>query len=160
MLLFTSDTVSLVKTLGLYLIGAAFSAIHLGAWNWQFPSTLIQHLWRIFGAISVGSALVCISLVLVRRVDAEKVFKKRHDTTFNIAVAVVFFLLSIPYAGSRLVLIVLTFYCFTSMPAFLKVIPNSNSQGTNTGKEQPEMPQLLTQGYTPLRLGHQSTRQY
>lgn len=117
LLMFTVDTAGLAQTVALYLIGAAFSAIHLGAWNWQFPSPIIQHLWRIFGTISVGSALACVPLVFVRRLDGRKLLGKRYEDLFDMVVAGLFMLLYIVYAVSRLVLIVLTFYCFTSMPA-------------------------------------------
>lgn len=40
-----------------YLAAVGFSVIHLLAWNWKFPSPLIQQLWRWF---NLGAAAISI----------------------------------------------------------------------------------------------------
>ncbi len=42
----------------MYLTGTIFSAIHLPAWHWVFPSLLVQKAWRIFAAMAVGASLL------------------------------------------------------------------------------------------------------
>jgi hypothetical protein len=37
--------------------GAAFSALHIAAWNWNFPTTIERSLWRIS---SLGATVACI----------------------------------------------------------------------------------------------------
>ncbi len=50
--------------IALYLTGAIFSAIHLVAWNWEFPSPLIQTLWRCFGTLALAMTLFPLSVAL------------------------------------------------------------------------------------------------
>jgi hypothetical protein len=115
-LMFTYGYSHLARTMALYLVGAAFSAIHLGAWNWQFPSATIQLLWRVFGTISVASALACVPLVFMRRVYSKGWKNKLLAAVFDRLVFGLFCLQYVVYFISRLVLLGLTFYCFTTMP--------------------------------------------
>jgi len=103
----------LTATLALYATGTLFSALHVAAWNWEFPSSTVKELWRIFAIAAAGTGLVTILMAIV-------VF------TFDInmvglvgKVILVFFLFSLPfvYVVSRMGLVVLIFYCFSSMPA-------------------------------------------
>lgn len=109
LLIFNHSGKDRARTIGLYLIGAAFWAIHLGAWNFQFPSLIIQRLWRVFSIISVGTSLACIPMVFIR-----KMAPKRDAP--NLLIFGLFLLLFVVYGLSRVALLVLTFYCFTSMP--------------------------------------------
>jgi hypothetical protein len=38
-------------------IGAAFSALHITAWNWDFPTPIERNLWRMS---SLGATVACI----------------------------------------------------------------------------------------------------
>ncbi|KAL3442414.1 hypothetical protein BJX65DRAFT_321536 [Aspergillus insuetus] len=71
----------------------AFSAIHLIAWNWQFPSPAVRIMWRSF---SLGA--ICIPLAGI----------------FLISIVTI---MPLFYGVCRLGLVVLIFYCFSSMPA-------------------------------------------
>ncbi len=115
-LMFTYGYSDLARTMALYLVGAAFSAIHLGAWNWQFPSLLVQQLWRTFGTIAVATALACVPLVFIRRVYSKGWSDKFIADIFDRLVFGLFCLQYVVYFVSRLALLGLTFYCFTAMP--------------------------------------------
>jgi len=101
------------RTIAFYATSMLFSALHVAAWNWEFPSSTVKELWRIFAIAAAGTGLVTILMAIV-------VF------TFDInmvglvgKVILVFFLFSLPfvYVVSRMGLVVLIFYCFSSMPA-------------------------------------------
>ncbi len=94
----------------LYIAGAIFSAIHLTAWNWEFPSPLVQTLWRCSSVVALGLSL---SPVLAYAI---LLFIARY---MNVTTLAIFLLWSglAAYALSRLMLIAITLYCFTSMPA-------------------------------------------
>ncbi|KAK0614442.1 hypothetical protein B0T14DRAFT_570377 [Immersiella caudata] len=89
------------------VVGAAFSAVHLAAWNWEFPSSVVRLLWRVstmtaFTTPFLMTILSAVPLWCPRlRVIADG---------FNI------FCLAV-YCVARLSVIVLAFYCFSSMPA-------------------------------------------
>jgi len=87
--------------------GAAFSAVHLAAWNWEFPSLVVRYLWRAstmtaFTTPFVMSIFSAIPLCCPRL--------RNIGDLFN------YFLLAL-YCVARLSMIGLTFYCFSSMPA-------------------------------------------
>jgi hypothetical protein len=90
-------------------VGTVISGLHIAAWSWDFPSYTILILWRVFSVAATCSLLVLylvISLLLV--IDAVY-----EDVTFygtNLFIWVI-------YIISRLGLIFLVFYCFSSMPA-------------------------------------------
>lgn len=103
-------------TLALYLSGMAFSAVHVAAWNWTFPSRLIQILWRTSTVAAFGASflpLACVFLGICYRWVSQDWLES--------AIAYLFF--GIGYGGvgiyvvARLVILFLTFYCFTAMPA-------------------------------------------
>ncbi len=102
----------LPPTIAVYLTGTIFSAIHLAAWNWDFPSPLIQTLWRYFGLLALA---MCLLPMLVMPLASHAA-----NTRWEIRLTLLVFcmcLQSLVYAVSRVALIVLTFYCFKSMPA-------------------------------------------
>lgn len=105
-----------------YAASMAVSAIHLAAWNWEFPSPLVQTLWRVFGLIGVTtSALPCLLLVGPRLVHFVKDLSSDHDGWL---LPVLLFFLYIGtsvaafcYIIARLSLLSLALCCFYSMPA-------------------------------------------
>ena len=112
-------------TQALYLCGMAFSAIHLIAWNWQFPNHLVQTLWRAAALVSfvvptLPSVLSPFFYVVITLAKLEGFIGK----TFSLVVAVMSDILPalsslmlVCYVSSRLLIWALTLYCFTSMPA-------------------------------------------
>jgi hypothetical protein len=98
-----------------YLTATMFSAFHIGAWNWEFPTPTIRMIWRSFALAATGACpLVIMNIfgqVLVYIVS-EFVW-----TLYVCFAAVFFFFLGVTYVVARLGLIVLIFYCFCSMPA-------------------------------------------
>lgn len=91
-----------------YVSGTLFSAFHVLAWNWDFPSPSIRIAWRVFAVVATCANPVFIFLVFMDDVISNYDF---HTP------------LSFPIIGSlgvyflaRLGLIVLIFYCFYSMP--------------------------------------------
>jgi hypothetical protein len=100
------------RMLAFYATGVLFSALHLAAWNWEFPSPIARELWRIFAIIATGTGPATI--LLMSAAAALEAFD------FYVPDAVVVFLMYFPvfvYAASRIGLVVLIFYCFSSMPA-------------------------------------------
>ncbi len=98
--------------IALYLTGAIFSAIHLVAWNWEFPSPLIQTLWRCFGTLALAMTLFPLSVALWGFIHE----KPSGDVAGRVS-SFVFLCGCSVYVLSRLALMGLTLYCFTSMPA-------------------------------------------
>ncbi|KAK3370969.1 hypothetical protein B0T24DRAFT_680108 [Lasiosphaeria ovina] len=102
----------MVPTVALSLSGTAFAAIHLAAWNWEFPSPLIQSLWRSFAVTAlVTSFLPFVQHVLFSAVDS------LSDGVALLLFWIPAFIMSLSYIVARLGILVLTFYSFTSMPA-------------------------------------------
>ncbi|KAL3470351.1 hypothetical protein BJX99DRAFT_251265 [Aspergillus californicus] len=98
----------------------AFSATHLIAWNWEFPSPTIRILWRTFSLISTCGPLTLLfsGLFVVRVVPPNR------SKLFGKIILPTFYTLGVLYAVSRLGLIVLIFYCFSSMPASVYQTPD------------------------------------
>ncbi|KAK1752040.1 hypothetical protein QBC47DRAFT_389503 [Echria macrotheca] len=109
----TSDV---YPTLALYLTGMVFSAIHVAAWNWEFPSRLIQILWRTSTMAAFGASFlpfICMPIVYIgNRVDYGLL-----DDTLNFSFVVLGSGLAGIYVIARLLILFLTFYCFTAMPS-------------------------------------------
>jgi len=116
-------------TLVLYLAGACFSSTHLVAWNWSFPTPLVQTLWRIFSVMAFVSSFFplatlfayILSIILAcffPCILSSDLFTSERPihmiyTLFLILAAICF----VGYVVARVTLLVLTFYCFASMPA-------------------------------------------
>ncbi len=89
-------------------VGAAFSAVHLVAWNWDFPSPLIRILWRAFALTAVVTSIsLCLFLLLT----------KTDQPFIQGVVGLGGGGCVLLYCASRLAILVLTLYCFSSMPA-------------------------------------------
>ncbi len=116
-------------TLSLYLSGMAFSAVHVAAWNWEFPSRGIKIMWRISTAAAFGASFlpfVLMSLGLLWKGVQEAGDRPYGPPSWGKKkiLAVIRFLFGgtgwgvlALYVVARLVILVLTFYCFTAMPA-------------------------------------------
>jgi hypothetical protein len=54
------------QNVAFYTVATLFSAVHIGAWNWEFPSPVTRLLWRIFGvlATAAGPYFVVVLLAL------------------------------------------------------------------------------------------------
>ncbi|PMD31518.1 hypothetical protein L207DRAFT_640790 [Hyaloscypha variabilis F] len=100
------------RTLALYAIGTLFSALHLAAWNWEFPSSTVRKLWRIFAitATVTGPATILFVFALL-------VLLAFDINVSDTIMSRVFLFFIFIYAASRIGLVVLIFYCFSSMPA-------------------------------------------
>jgi len=88
-------------------VGVLFSALHLAAWNWDFPSPLIRTLWRVFALVAlITSFSTCFFGPLTT-------YSRKAIRVVSTLLCVTSFFL---YCASRLGILVLTLYCFSSMP--------------------------------------------
>ncbi|KAG5659532.1 hypothetical protein KAF25_002091 [Fusarium avenaceum] len=94
-----------LSSTALYLKLIGFSVIHLLAWNWEFPTPLIQNLWRLFNLGTAVVSILPVSVYVVWRVS------ERFESMGISFVAII-----IVYALLRLGVLGLTFYCLSSMP--------------------------------------------
>lgn len=102
------------RAITFYAAGTLFSAFHIGAWNWEFPSPIIRTLWRTFALAATGTGPAAIFLMSFYVVI---LYPKFPSDSIWYIIAFLMFLLALIYIISRLALIVLIFYCFSSMPA-------------------------------------------
>lgn len=86
-----------------YGTALTFSALHIVAWNWSFPSPIIRTLWRSFSFAATAAVPIPL-LVEFWSVPAS-------------LVGYIIYVSGVIYGISRLGLIVLIFYNFSSMPA-------------------------------------------
>ncbi|KAK0704297.1 hypothetical protein B0H67DRAFT_521349 [Lasiosphaeris hirsuta] len=104
-----------------YTTGLFFSAVHLAAWNWRFPSPLIQILWRWFATAALVTSLSPLYMVplVMLTADARDRWAGSYfgwDTPAENITAVASLFMFAIYIISRLAVLALTFYCFRSMP--------------------------------------------
>jgi hypothetical protein len=99
-----------------YAASTLFSAFHIGAWNWEFPTLTIRTIWRSFALAATGAAPLAVVVVIigVAITDLRSISTLRAVCT--VAIAGALGLLLTAYVLARLRLIVLVFYCFSSMP--------------------------------------------
>jgi len=102
------------RSITFYVAGTLFSAFHIIAWNWDFPSPIVRLLWRTFALAATGTSPVVFLVFFLSRIITHF---QGDSTTHDITLLIVAFSLSLIYIISRLALIVLIFYCFSSMPA-------------------------------------------
>jgi hypothetical protein len=48
------------RTIAFYATSMLFSALHVAAWNWEFPSSIVRELWRTFAIAAVGTGPLTI----------------------------------------------------------------------------------------------------
>jgi hypothetical protein len=113
----TDDHVSsYYPTLALYLSGMVFSAVHVAAWNWEFPSRPIQLLWRTSTVAAFGASFL-------PSVTAFLGFLAGQTSSYRIDSVLGRIFYGLGYGGlaiyvvARLVILFLAFYCFVAMPA-------------------------------------------
>ncbi|KAN0123013.1 hypothetical protein V8E51_001339 [Hyaloscypha variabilis] len=113
----TSPPANDTRSIIFYAAGTLFSAFHIGAWNWEFPSPIVRTLWRTFALAATGTGPAAIFLIYFYVVILEPKFPGDPGDSVGAAIAILSFLLALIYIISRLALMVLIFYCFSSMPA-------------------------------------------
>ncbi|KAF4451535.1 hypothetical protein F53441_5492 [Fusarium austroafricanum] len=96
----------------LYITTTVFLAIHLLAWNWEFPSVLIRSLWRWFNIGALVASLLPVALIAA--FDNSGVLD--HSTFLEGTCLFIYSLSLLAYIIARLVVLGLTFYSLTSMP--------------------------------------------
>ncbi|KAF5530783.1 hypothetical protein FMEXI_13310 [Fusarium mexicanum] len=102
-----------LPSISLYIASTTFLAIHLSAWNWEFPSELVRSLWRWLNVGTLVASFIPI-------ISITKAFWDIRSQTINDFLDIVVFL-TIAASGAtyivlRLVVLGLTFYCLSSMP--------------------------------------------
>lgn len=112
-----------------YIAAVVFSGIHAIAWTWGFPSPITRTLWRVFSLVAICSlsmnVVAWFSESVSRADDTPYTYDDGccdgciywqqdcvpHHLPLFTTIGVV------AYGVSRAALIVLMFYCFSSMPA-------------------------------------------
>lgn len=98
-------------TIAFYVSGTLFSSFHLLAWDWDFPTPSARIAWRTFAlAATCANPAIIFFLLLDDIIVKGSDFLQDVWTYLFLSLAFVYFL-------ARLGLIVLVFYCFSSMPA-------------------------------------------
>ena len=108
-----------------YLVGTLFSAVHLGAWSWEFKSSVTRLLWRIFAVSATGvGPYLAIVMVVLPKWDTFRRATGKYVTLYLVGDKIVDILandwaiwitISL-YIISRCVLFVLIVYSLSSMP--------------------------------------------
>ncbi|KAH9218835.1 hypothetical protein DL95DRAFT_443881 [Leptodontidium sp. 2 PMI_412] len=109
-----------IRTIIVNTIATLFSAIHLAAWNWEFPRPVSRTLWRIFGITSTASGPLAMSLTFLAAYSEDVLEMIGSTSLQNMIVIFVLILVGmvlVVYTISRIGLIVLVFYTFSSLPA-------------------------------------------
>jgi hypothetical protein len=106
-----------VQSLAFYGTSTVFSAFHIAAWNWEFPSSTVRTLWRSFGVAATGTSPLTLLLRLVIYLYDHFYPESGEGGVISWTFLVLLFSFGLVYVISRLALIVLIFYCFSSMPA-------------------------------------------
>lgn len=89
-------------------IGMLFSALHLAAWNWAFPSMVETWLWRS-AALFAPAAFLPVAILL-------PVMGTGKERWQRYIVILLFYPLSALYLLSRVILVAQVFLCFRAMP--------------------------------------------
>ncbi|KAF4948188.1 hypothetical protein FGADI_9816 [Fusarium gaditjirri] len=111
-----------LPSLSLYIASTAFFAIHLAAWNWEFPSTVVRSLWRWLnlGTLVISFTPLVASAVLKAlgiMIDiCPGTYPDFVNNLFQNILVGLFMICIMTYILSRFVVLGLTFYCLSSMP--------------------------------------------
>ena len=115
----TTTRMSDIIALAFAASGAAFSAIHIIAWDFHFPSRAEMVIWRVSSVTATGLCLCIYVMVQLRiRIDGQVIGGGKPTRGHAWTDMSTFFLL-VPinlYPLVRLLLIVQIFLCFRSMP--------------------------------------------
>ena len=98
----------LACTLSILGMGMAFSALHLSAWNWTFPSIAEKYLWRS-AALIATAAVVPTAILLPLLGTGSHTWQRYIVLCFNYPLCGLYLL-------CRTILIVQIFLCFRAMP--------------------------------------------
>lgn len=99
-------------SIAFYLSGTLFSAFHILAWNWDFPHPSIRTAWR-----AIALAATCANPVLIFSIFVTNLLFLKVPAISERIFAILLVGVIIIYLFARLGLLVLIFYCFSSMPA-------------------------------------------
>jgi hypothetical protein len=107
-----------VQSLAFYGTSTVFSAFHIAAWNWEFPSSTVRTLWRGFAVAATGTGpLTLLPWLVIHLLDTLNSIPDKAESIVFYTSFVLLPFSGLVYVISRLALIVLIFYCFSSMPA-------------------------------------------
>ncbi|KAF5536636.1 hypothetical protein FMEXI_10236 [Fusarium mexicanum] len=117
--LFRKVLLPFLPSIVLYFTAVVFSAIHLAAWNWEFPSHMVRELWRWFALAALLTSLFIVAMLgfsmLLDLGPLKRSLEWLDDIIATVmavlACAVLFF-----YTAARLVILGLTLYSLSSMP--------------------------------------------
>ncbi|EWY82087.1 hypothetical protein FOYG_14208 [Fusarium oxysporum NRRL 32931] len=97
----------------LYIASATFLAIHLAAWNWDFPSSVVKSLWRWLNLSTLVTSFAPLILGFLYSLGPRRgTFEKLYART----VIMILLIAGVIYIISRFAVLGLTFYCLSSMP--------------------------------------------
>ncbi|SCN92229.1 unnamed protein product [Fusarium fujikuroi] len=102
-----------LPNISLYIASSTFLAIHLCAWNWEFPSAVARSLWRWLNVGTLVASFIPITATI------PVLWETRSQTIEKFLEAIVYLTIltgGASYIISRLVVLGLTFYCLSSMP--------------------------------------------
>ena len=101
-----------------YGTATIFSALHVVAWNWTFPTPFARVLWRVCSIVAAGAPMVSLySSMVYGFVQPKDLEKYPWRGTFGARVTFCFVIFGICiYVICRLVILALIFYSFCSMP--------------------------------------------
>lgn len=108
-----------VVQLFVYITGSIFSALHMIAWYWDFPSTTIATMWRCFSVIATVCSFSLLFIWVGAWLSSYLVAMTTADAyveIFHNALAIAGACGTACHFIARIGLIVLIFYCFGSMP--------------------------------------------
>jgi hypothetical protein len=91
-----------------------FLGVHTIAWDWDFPSQVVQSIWRGCSILAIISSLMSFTMLYPIYFQIEDdTFESRFVVAFS---TLAFFSFPIAYTISRLGLTAIAFYSFSSMP--------------------------------------------
>lgn len=109
---------NLATCITFFAAGTLFSAFHIGAWNWEFPTSTTRTIWRSFALTATGAGPLTVVVGIVGVAISEKTSGISRINSMSRWVTLgAIGLFAVAYILARLGLIVLIFYCFSSMPA-------------------------------------------
>ncbi|KAF5575510.1 hypothetical protein FPCIR_13132 [Fusarium pseudocircinatum] len=115
--LFRKVLLPFLPSIVMYFTAVVFSAIHLAAWNWEFPSHLVRELWRWFALAALLTSLTAAVLTGIAKLF-EPLMKPPKWLEIIIEVVIVWpgLAMFLFYTLARLVILGLTLYSLSSMP--------------------------------------------
>ena len=106
-------------------VGTVISGLHIVAWSWDFPSNTIRILWRVFSVAATCCVAAPYQLLVAYGYIVDSPDTMNSFGLFTLVSLMTTF--STIYIISRLGLIFLVFYCFSSMSAAVYETVNWNT---------------------------------